>query len=371
MEIGKASIVIDAQAGSGGKGKVAAFLAGEFRPRIAVANFGPNAGHTVVNGGSKFVLRHFPAALFCRDTVLVIGAGAAIHLPTLHAEAAPLEAAGYDVMRRLHIHPRAAIVNQSDIALEQAELGNSGSTCKGVGSASANKLMRRPGSVAADVPELREYVERYTRRLDPLARAVMGSSGGTLLETSQGFDICLNHGVSYPYCTSRQVSAAQALADAGLPPRAVGQVYGVVRPYPIKVGDITNNHGDGVPASSGPYAADSNEITWETVAISAGMDDAAFQRLVRQEVTTVTGRLRRVFMFSWDRFDRFCTTVGPTALILNFADQLDASIYGATDVEAISDLVMRFVARLESVAGVPVIAIGTGPDTGHMIKLMD
>jgi len=368
------TIVIDAQAGSGGKGKVAAYLALEDQPDIVAAGFGCNAGHTVYHNGHKLVFRHLPAGSVWKDAEIIIGASAILDLAVLEAEIEMLEKAGVMVRDRLLIHPRAAVIEDCDREAEAALRGIS-STMKGVGAAQARKIMRG-AKLAGDFLTLRQFTEPYNnwRISDALVEGRQ-----VQIETSQGFDLCINHGVSYPFCTSRQINASQVLADFALPPSIDVEVVGVVRPFPIRVGNISETE------TSGPYADDSVETTWEQIAKDAGMSPKGYADLLEQEKTTVTQRQRRVFSFSYNRFRRFCDVNAPSYIALNFADQIDWTDRGLSAKTRIRELnrslisqkTRDFIDRLnacwdfpdypESYAGVKLV--GTGPGTEQVVDL--
>jgi len=359
---GTASVIVDGQAGSCGKGKIAAYLALREKPTIVVANFGPNAGHTVyLNDGTKLIFRHLPAACVSSGSVIVIGAGAVIDVAILQAEIAQAENSGISVSDRLFIHPRAAIISKEDQAAEADGWGIA-STGKGVGMSQARKLMRRdPSVLACNDSFCSQYTGMLERTPDYLV-SMLQARATMLIETSQGFDLCINHGVAYPFCTARQISTAQALADSGLPPTCLGRVFGVVRPWPIRVGNTA-------VGESGPYASDSIELSWDHVAEYAGMNEAQKAEMLAQEITTVTGRQRRVFSFSHQRLSLFSRMVGPTDLCLTFADQIDVNVRGVSNVGQFSSGVMDAVLKIEDTARVPVRFIGTGPLTNDLVEL--
>jgi len=372
------TIIIDVQAGSGGKGKVAAYLALEDQPDIVAASFGPNAGHTVYHKGHKLIFRHLPAGSVWKDAEIIIGASAVIDLAVLEAEIEMLEKAGVMVRDRLLIHPRAVVIQECDRENEAALLRGISSTMKGVGSAQARKVMRT-AKLAGDFLTLRNFTEPYNnwRISDALAEG-----REVQIETSQGFDLCINHGVSYPFCTSRQINASQVLADFALPPSTRTEVVGVVRPFPIRVGNISETE------TSGPYADDSKETTWEQIAKDAGMSPKGYADLLEQEKTTVTQRQRRVFTFSFNRFRRFCDVNDPAYIALNFADQIDWTDRGLSAKTRIRDLnwslisqkTRDFIERLDACwdfegakygddpyAGVKLV--GTGPGIEQVVDL--
>lgn len=155
---------------------------------------------------------------------------------------------------------------------------------------------------------------------DSFIESVMAGKNGftgnenILIETSQGFDLDINHGLDYPNVTSRQCTPAQALADCGIPHNVKTKTYMVFRPYPIR---ISNSTQFGI-IYCGDYD-DAKEITWEEVAKNC----YAYENLAQLEQTTVTKRTRRVFEFSDKRFRRAINITNPDYLILNFSQYIN------------------------------------------------
>lgn len=355
---GSVTVVLGGQAGSEGKGKFAGYLAIKDSFRTAVSNFMPNAGHTwVSDDGEKIMVQQLPQAVVNPITDLFISAGAAIDINTLMSE---MER--YNARCRTYIHPRAMIIEERHKLAEAKSLNRISSTLKGCGHALADKVARNDGvRLARDVKELAPWV------MDEGAfeKALMDEldlGHDILVECPQGFDLDINHGLEYPYCTSRQTTAAQAIADAGLPPQVVEEVIAVIRPYPIRVGNVYDSQGNLV-GTSGTYL-DAKEITWEEVARRGGVP-----REEIHEYTTVTGKLRRVFEMHWDRLRQMVRVNGVTQIALNFANYIDYSVTGARDPEQLTDKVRDFIKRIEDETSVPVTLIGTGPKHSDIIDL--
>jgi adenylosuccinate synthase len=355
---GSVTVVLGGQAGSEGKGKFAGYLAIKDNIQLAVANFMPNAGHTWVGSdGTKVMVQQLPQAVVNPDTELFISAGAAIDVGMLLSEMKR-----YGAMDRVIIHPRAMIVEQKHKDAEAAALNRISSTLKGCGHALADKAARNEGvRLARDVEELSRYV-CSEGRFNQLLMYHMGEGLDVLVECPQGFDLDINHGLEYPYCTSRQTITAQAIADAGLPPQVVGEVIAVIRPYPIRVGDVFDGDGNKV-GTSGTYL-DSEEITWEEVARRGGVP-----RETISEFTTVTGKLRRVFEPNWGRLREMAQVNGVTQIALNFANYLDYSMTGATSADQITPKVRNYIDAVERATGAKVTLIGTGPKDNDIIDL--
>lgn len=129
-----------------------------------------------------------------------------------------------------------------------------------------------------------------------------------LLESGQGFDLSLNHGLSYPYCTSIDVLPSTLLSGLGLHPYFLGNVMMTLRTYPIRVGNPKNKNGEEI-GYSGPVWDDSNELCWEDL-----------NQL--PELTTVTKRVRRIFTWSYKQYLNSLRFIKPTHVFLNFVNYL-------------------------------------------------
>ena len=349
------TVVVGGQAGSEAKGKVAGYLAKTNSYAAAINNFMPNAGHTWVDDdGNKHMVQQLPMAVVDGKSKLIISAGSAICLNTLHNELQRF--ACFNARERLLIHPRAVVITDSHREYERS-LVRISSTMKGCGAALGWKAMRHPETILAkDCPELRQFVDYG---IHDYIHFLCDAGYPILLEGAQGFDLDINHGLEYPQCTSRQTNTMQLLADVGIPYKHVGRVIAVIRPYPIRVGNNYNEHGQRV-GYSGDYG-DACEISWETVASRSGYP---LDMLKKGELTTVTGKLRRVFEMEWGRLSHMVWVNDATELSLQFANYIDASM--TTNV--ITPKVYHFVREVEIATGLPVKLIGYGPRNGQMVN---
>lgn len=319
------SIVVGAQYGSEGKGKVAFRLAREEGARLAVRVGGPNSGHTVVYQGQTRVLRQLPVAAWLPGTVCVLPPGSYLDPEVLRAELA-LTGLGPE---RLVIDPHAWLVGPADREVEAAwnEGSPIGSTRSGTGAAVARRISRQgPGTLAKHHPALAPYLRPALTAL----RDALDAGERVVIEGTQGSGLSLLHAEEYPHATSRDTTAAGFLAEAGLSPFDVDDVVLVARALPIRV--------------AGPSGPLPGETTWEAVSRSAG-------RAVLEH-TTVTRRVRRVGGFDAGLVRRAIALNRPSRVVLNHVDYL------ATD-----DLDrLAFVERVEAAIGRRVDLVGLGPD---------
>jgi adenylosuccinate synthase len=277
-------VVLGAQWGDEGKGKIVDLLA----PRFAiVARYqgGHNAGHTVFVRGSKFILRLIPSGILHEGVICVIGTGVVIDPQALLAEIDELERNGVRVGDRLMISDRAHLIlpyhRELDV-LSEARRGERkiGTTSRGIGPAYEDKVARRgvrvgdlgdmqalsdairhnvdarnklvpgnPMDVQAVIDELRPIWERMRRWVTDvsayLARARAGGQS-ILFEGAQGTLLDLDHG-TYPYVTSSSATAGGVCTGLGIGPRAIDGVLGVAKAYTTRVGEgplPTELHGE-------------------------------------------------------------------------------------------------------------------------------
>lgn len=350
---GRFNVVIGAQAGSESKGKLAAVLADRFEPRVIAGSFSPNAGHTAYINGEKKVSYHIPVAAAGRRNVeVLLGPASVIRVPTLLEEIEELDINPDN----LSIDPRAVLITDEHIKKEEEKLigkDGIGSTAQGVGMARCAKLMRGAKvKYAGDEPKLAEFTALGS--VSQLMSDALEYGKTVLYEMTQGFDLCLEHGIHRRYCTSRVINPAMALAEMGLPVHWLGHVYGVFRPYPIRV----NSRG----GDSGPYA-EAKEISWEDVTKRSGSKKPI------AEITTTTKLPRRVFEFSWKRFERFIEICDPDMLCLQFANYLDAKCYGATSAKELGDTVDQYIKSIEARTAVPIAYVGTSPEAMVDLKV--
>lgn len=347
------NIVMGGQAGSEAKGKQSAYLVDKFNIKTVAGNMSPNAGHTVVKDGRKFVTYHIPAGVYGGEKMdemrIIMGPASIINPEILIREIDELDKNGFNLYN-LYIDPRAVLITPTMIAKENQDIVRIGSTAQGVGEARCSQIMRINALRAKDHPDLGQFTMDNT---DEYTLTLLGKGETILYEMSQGFDLCMLHGIDPIYCTSRIVSPMQALADMGIPPKWLGDVYAVIRPYPIRVNNRTG--------TSGPYP--SEEITWEEVGRRCG---APYDIT---EMTTTTKLKRRVFEFSWKQIDRMVRVCNPNFLCLQFANYIDWSIYGKNSIRDIPEEVKSFVRGLVAMTDKRVAYLGTSPDHGHMIDL--
>src|SRR5246500_4584279 len=178
----KSVVVVGAQWGDEGKGKVVDYLSGSFDYIARVAG-GHNAGHTVIIGKDRYVLQLIPCGILRPKQHAVIGAGVVVDPAALVAEIATLSKAGIDVSGRLHLSNRAHLIfpyhRELDKAAEAARGADKiGTTSRGIGPAYEDKMARR-GLRVCDLldPELfSEKAARVVAEKNHIAQGAYGAN---------------------------------------------------------------------------------------------------------------------------------------------------------------------------------------------------
>ena len=334
-------VLVGGEYGSEGKGHISAYLAPEYDLLIRVG--GPNAGHKVYEDPEPYIHHQLPSGTRRSNAQLLIGPGAVIDVPGLLKEIAECKVS----RERLCIDRKAMVIDARDIAYEKRTLvGSIGSTGRGVGAATARKIMRgadgRPVLLAEDCRDLEPFVGETRWELEKAFR----HGRKIFLEGTQGTGLSLHHG-HYPHVTSRDTAVAGCLSEAGIAPSRVRKIIMVCRTYPIRVKSPSRIR------TSGPM---SHDLTWRTIANRSGNDERQLRQL---EIGSTSGRRRRVGEFDWDLFRRAVTLNGPTDIALTFTDYISAQNTKARRFEQLTEETIQFIQELERVASAPVSLIST------------
>ncbi len=271
-------VIIGAQWGDEGKGKVVDLLADRFDV-VSRYQGGHNAGHSVYVGDKAFVLRLLPSGIIHSDKICVLGNGMVIDPKAFFDEVDQIAEKGVEVSpERLKVSSRAHLIMPYHRALDhtsEERLGNEkiGTTLRGIGPAYEDKVGRRGIRVAdALSPEiLRSRIERNLEEanriivlygqqplradeifeeISPLVERLRPFVTETshflaearkqkkriLLEGAQATLLDVDHG-TYPYVTSSNPTAGGASVGAGIPPHHITGVLGIVRTYATRVGE--------------------------------------------------------------------------------------------------------------------------------------
>ncbi len=305
----KTAVVLGAQWGDEGKGKIVDVLSERFS---AVARYagGHNAGHTVIIGEQKFVLQLIPCGVLRPGCKGVIGNGVVLDPIAFLSEVDRLRQLGVAVDEQLFISNRAQVIlpyhRMIELAAECAPGRQKiGTTSKGIGPAYEDK-MKRSGLRVVDMlnPDLlKTHIEAAcaeknaiahalfgTDPLDPaqmydeyaaaaekirhfvtdsgrLLNGILAKGGSIMFEGAQGTMLDIDHG-TYPFVTSSSATAGGAATGTGVGPTSIGTVIAVTKAYVTRVGE-------------GPFPTEIHDAVGETL------------RARGHEYGAVTGRPRR------------------------------------------------------------------------------
>ncbi|MDR0554702.1 MAG: adenylosuccinate synthase [Treponema sp.] len=312
-------VVIGAQWGDEGKGKIVDYLAKEAQIIVRFSG-GANAGHTIVIGNEEYALHLIPSGVFYPDKMVILGAGMVIDPAALFSELQMLKDRGIDTAGRVFISDRAHIVLpryiQIDKERDAARKKPIGTTGRGIGITYSMKS-DRDGIRVADLlwkekmdelePGDREFLAPYLEPLQEmsvdLATYLMHRKNAQVLfEGAQGTLLDLDLG-TYPFVSSGMSCAAGAAVGGCVGPRAIDKVLGVFKAYSTRVGN-------------GPLPSE----------FDTGSEDELY-RFVRdtgREYGVTTGRPRRCGYLDLVSLRYACLTNSIDSLVMTHLDVYDA-----------------------------------------------
>ena len=420
-------VVIGTQWGDEGKGKIVDWLT-DRADGVVRFQGGHNAGHTLVIGTHKTILRLIPSGILRPSVACYIGNGVVLSPPALLSEIDELQRAGVDVAGRLVVSGNCALILDYHVALDRAREAHRGSdpigtTGRGIGPAYEDKVGRRAvraqdlfdekrfaervhealqyhnfvltrylGAEAVDAHKVIDSTLALGARIRPMVAdvsyqldQVMKSGKRLLFEGAQGALLDVDHG-TYPYVTSSNTVAAAAAVGAGIGPQRLNYVLGITKAYATRVG-------------SGPFPTELAEEIGEHL------------RQRGQEFGSVTGRPRRCGWFDAAALRRSVQLNGVTGLCITKLDVLDGlptvrlctgyryegrkvdilpfgadavarcepvyrdfagwtqSTFGVRSWSDLPAAAREYLSGLSELAGIPIDLISTGPERDQTIVL--
>ncbi|HAH08113.1 MAG TPA: adenylosuccinate synthase [Elusimicrobia bacterium] len=330
-------VVVGAQWGDEGKGKVVHWLASQAHLVVRFQG-GNNAGHTVVCGGKQFALHTVPSGILADKALSLLGNGVIVNPRALREEVEGLERQGVRVRGRLGISPLCHVILPTHLLLDgrREDAGQGiGTTRKGIGPCYEDKVARCGVRVCdyLDPPLFRELAKSHLRlhapelaRLMPLARArrelfrdyealraflapfiadasvlveaALERGRRVLFEGAQGAMLDVDFG-TYPFVTSSNSCAGGACVGAGVGPTRIGAVLGVAKAYTTRVGlgpfptEIEGRVGRFIREKGGEYGTTTGRprrIGWlDLVQLKAAARINGFSRLALMKLDTLSG----------------------------------------------------------------------------------
>ncbi|HEX9111492.1 MAG TPA: adenylosuccinate synthase [Terriglobales bacterium] len=302
MNRGKTAVIVGAQWGDEGKGKIVDVLTQTFSIVARYAG-GHNAGHTVIINGKKFILQLVPGGILRPECTSVIGNGVVLDPMAFLKEVASLHDAGVKVDGNLFISNRAQVILPYH---RMMELGSEnapgrvkiGTTSRGIGPSYEDKMGRRGLRVAdlLDTKLLRTHIENACGEKNMIGHALFNSdpldadkmfkeyaeaaqkiapfvcdtalllnqalaAGKSIVfEGAQGTMLDIDHG-TYPFVTSSSSTSGGAATGTGVPPTAIDTVIGITKAYCTRVGggpfpsELTDAQGEDLRKRGNEYGA--------------------------------------------------------------------------------------------------------------------
>ena len=326
------TVVVGGFFGDEGKGKIISYLAIKDNPKIIVrGGAGPNAGHTIRDGDKVYKVRMLPSGFLNKDAKVMIGPGVVINPDILKKEIQDFNVSG-----RSFIDKHCGIIEETHLTRDsKGELKEKiGSTGSGTGPANADRAMRVL-KLAKDIDSLSSLVIDVPQAIN----SALSANENVLVEGTQGTFLSLWHG-TYPFVTSKDVTASGICADVGLGPTKVDEVIVVFKSYVTRVG-------------TGPLE---NELSLEEA-----------EKKGWSEFGTVTGRQRRAANFDFNLARRAIMLNGATQICITKLDVLFPDCASKNSFDDLSKDAKAFIKNIESELHTPVTIIGTGPDTIDVI----
>jgi adenylosuccinate synthase len=424
-----AVVIVGAQWGDEGKGKIVDYYTESAQVVVRYAG-GPNAGHTLVVGDDKLVVRLLPSGILRPATACILGQGMVIDAKVLLGEIDQLSARGHaDLGSRLMLSDRAHMILPYHLSLDglrESALGQGkaiGTTKKGIGPAYEDKARRtgiragdlrdlarlrtlveaaldawRPTltalggdcpSAAAIVDELGPHAARLVPLLGNASRAAdeaVQAGKNVMFEGAQGTLLDVDHG-TYPFVTSSSAVAGGATIGAGIGPSRIDCVVGITKayttrvgsgPFPTELSDASGQHLRDVGVEFGSVTGRPRRTGWLDLPALRyarrvnGLDGVALTKL-----DVLTGLARVKVCVAYDtpdgRVDELpVDLIDRPDLARPVYDELDGWQEALSAARSLDDLpaaARRYVDFIAQGAGVPLYLVSVGPRRAESIEL--
>ncbi len=329
-----ATIVIGGFFGDEGKGKIISYLAKYDNPTIVVrGGAGPNAGHTIKDGDKIYKVRMLPSGFLNDSAKVLIGPGVVVNPDVLLDEIN-----NFGTLGRSFVDKNCGIIEAHHLTQDsKGQLKEKiGSTGSGTGPANAERAMRTL-KLAKEIESLSDFIADVPE----IINSALDSNENVLVEGTQGTFLSLWHG-TYPFVTTKDVTASGICADVGLGPKRVNEIIVVFKSFLTRVG-------------TGPME---NELSAEET-----------EKRGWAEFGTVTGRPRRAADFDFELAKKAVMLNSATQIAITKLDVLFPECAQKTSFDELSQEAQNFIKNIENKLNVPVTLIGTGPTLDDVIDV--
>lgn len=419
------TLIVGAQWGDEGKGKIIDSLSQNAHYIIRFQG-GNNAGHTIINDLGKFALHLIPGGVFTPKAISCISNGVVLDLAVLLDEIAMLEKAKIKLLHRLFISPRAHIIMPYHKLLDKLyeELkgkNKTGTTGRGIGPVYAdkvsyngirlsdlqnkklfsekltvqlkikNELLKALGEKPLNQKAIEQEFFGYLKKLTPfikepypLVQKAIRDKKNILLEGAQGIFLDTDWG-TYPFVTASNTLAGSVTNGAGIAPKHLSHVIGVVKAYTTRVGsgpfptELLEENGEKLRQIGGEFGTTTGRprrCGWfdaELIRFAAeinGFSSVAITKLdildTFKEIKLCTGyTYNGKKLHYWDGDSAFLADVKPVYKTMKGWMQ---QTKGLKDFAKLPKEAKAYILELEKQVGVPVSYISTGPARNELIK---
>jgi len=421
-----ATVLVGAQWGDEGKGRVADWLA---RSSDGMARYagGDNAGHTVIVGDQEFKLHLVPSGIIHPNVRCFMGSGMVINPNRLLEEIDMLAGQGINVLpERLHVSSRAHIIMPGHLALDGAAERSKGdesigTTQRGIGPAYMDKA-GRSGLLAGEMldPEgfadkiegaversnqvltteygmepipAQEVAAQYSAAAARLApyitdityafHELLEAGQRLLCEGAQGTLLDIDHG-HYPYVTSSSSTVGGALTGLGFGPQYIDRIVGVTKAYCTRVGngpfptELLDDSGDRLRAAGHEFGTTTGRprrCGWlDAVALGYAVRINGFTELVLTKLDVLSGldeiKVAKAYDLGGTRTTQMPLQTQAFEHVQPIYETLpgwQTDISNARQFDDLPEQARRYVERIETLSGVPVSMISVGPERAQAV----
>lgn len=424
-------VVLGTQWGDEGKGKIADLLTAT-ADIVVRSQGGNNAGHTLVVGDKKVVVRLVPSGILHSSSLCLIGSGVVVSPEALFGEIEELKASGItDAEQRIKLSAASSLLLPVHVAIDKAsELKRGknaiGTTGRGIGPCYEDKIARR-GLRVGDLYDMEIFKEKLAILLDYRNFALKNYFGAeevsfdsimdgimkvrdrilamvadvsailadarasgkkVLFEGAQGTFLDIDYG-TYPFVTSSNTVAGGCCTGSGAGPRHIDYVLGICKAYTTRVGggpfptELDNQIGEDIRARGFEFGAVTGRprrVGWyDAVAMRRAVDINSLSGLALMKIDVLDGMEELCICTKYKLSDGTLSDLPPLAAyeyakvtpVYETMPGWSESTVGVTKFEDLPENARKYIRRLEELAGVPVAIISTGPEREQTIMLID
>ncbi|MDO4676251.1 MAG: adenylosuccinate synthase [Anaerobiospirillum succiniciproducens] len=424
-------VVLGTQWGDEGKGKIADLLT-TTADIVVRSQGGNNAGHTLVVGDKKVVVRLVPSGILHSSSLCLIGSGVVVSPEALFGEIEELKASGItDAEQRIKLSAASSLLLPVHVAIDKAsELKRGknaiGTTGRGIGPCYEDKIARR-GLRIGDLYDMEIFKEKLANLLDYRNFALKNYFGAeevsfdsimdgimkvrdrilamvadvsailadarasgkkVLFEGAQGTFLDIDYG-TYPFVTSSNTVAGGCCTGSGAGPRHIDYVLGICKAYTTRVGggpfptELDNQIGEDIRARGFEFGAVTGRprrVGWyDAVAMRRAVDINSLSGLALMKIDVLDGMEELCICTKYKLSDGTLSDLPPLAAyeyakvtpVYETMPGWSESTVGVTKFEELPENAKKYIRRLEELAGVPVAIISTGPEREQTIMLID